>query len=485
MHDLRRRFRRRFALISTAVTLAVAAGVAVLITSTYWNLLMSIGEHRHGEMAAEFYGAATKQSGSFLDQARALGPEAARRHPEASRLTELAKTFGRATPLARLSIHDTDGFTLFSTDPQQVGAGPANWGSFTAARAGKVVAVRREMAAFRALDGTVETRMVMETFVPVRTPDGRTAIISVYTDTSGYQGIVWRYLSTLIAVVVGALFAVLGMLIFYVGRDRMLAEQQAKNAALAEAARLAEEASRLKSRFVASMGHELRTPLNAIIGFSEAMKGKIFGPLGPKYEEYAATIHASGRHLLAVVNDILDMARIDAGKVELNETVFPLHDALTHCARLIGGEAARHGLTLSVKLPESLPAFRGDEAKINQIVLNLLSNAVRYTPRGGALMLTAERSTGGSVAISVCDTGIGIPANELERVFEPFRQVENAKVKKSGGLGLGLNIAKAFADLHGAELMLESEVGRGTTARLVLPATRCAVMDPSGLPAAA
>jgi signal transduction histidine kinase len=485
MHDLRRRFRRRFALISAAVTVATAAGVAALITSTYWNLLMSIGEHRHGQLAAEFYVAAVEQSGAFLDQARALGPEAVRRHPEAARLTELAKTFGRATPLARLSIHDADGFTLFSTEPAQIGAPPANWASFAAARAGKVSAVRREIPGFRAVDGTTADRMVMETFAPVQAPGGRTAIISVYTDTSGYQGIVWRYLSTLIAVVVGALFAVLAMLIFYVGRDRMLAEQQDKNAALAEAARLAEEASRLKSRFVASMGHELRTPLNAIIGFSEAMKGKVFGPLGPKYEEYAATIHASGKHLLAVVNDILDMARIDAGKLELNETVFPLHDALTHCARLIAGEAARHGLTLSVRLPETLPAVRADESKINQIVLNLLANAVRYTPRGGALELTAERAAGGSVAIGVSDTGIGIPAEELGRVFEPFRQVDNVKVKNGGGLGLGLNIAKAFADLHGAALELESEVGRGTTARLVLPATRCSAAGPAGLPAAA
>jgi signal transduction histidine kinase len=485
MHDLRRRFRRRFALISTAVTLAAAVGVAVLITSTYWNLLMSIGERRHGEVAAEFYAAATEQSGAFLGQVRALGPEAARRHPEMAKLAELARSFARATRVVRLAIHDRDGLTLFSTDADEIGGYPANRRDFAAARAGNVTAARMTASAFRALDGTASDRKIVESFVPVRGTGGeQQAIVSVYSDATGYHVIVEHNLIILVAVVVGALFVVLGMLIFYVGRDRMFAEQEKKNAALAEAARLAEEASRLKSRFVASMGHELRTPLNAIIGFSEAMKGKIFGPLGPKYEEYAATIHASGRHLLAVVDDILDMARIDAGKVALNETVFSLHAALANCGRLIGAEAERHGLALTVRLPETLPAFKGDEAKINQIVLNLLANAVRYTPRGGALMLAAESCEGG-VAISVADTGIGIPAEQLGRVFEPFRQVEDAKVRKSGGLGLGLNIAKAFADLHGAELGLASEPGRGTTARLVLPASRCIATSSAGLPAAA
>ena len=210
------------------------------------------------------------------------------------------------------------------------------------------------------------------------------------------------------------------------------------------------------------------------------MKSKLFGPLGTaKYEDYAATIHASGKHLLAVVDDILDMARIDAGKIALNETVFSLRAALANCAAVIGVEAERHGQTLAVRIPETLPDLRGDEAKINQIVLNLLANAVRYTPRGGALMLAVEPRHDGGITVGVSDTGIGIPADQLERVFEPFRQVDDARVRKSGGLGLGLNIAKSFADLHQAELSLTSVPGRGTTARLVLPAFRLIAASPA------
>ena len=480
MHDLRRRFRRRFALISTAVTLTVAVGVAFLIANTYFHLLTSIGERRHSEIGTAFHAAAIAQSGEFLRQARALGPDAARRHPETARLAELAKSFARATRMVRLAIHDTDGQTLFSTNPEEIGTYPANRRDFDAARAGNVTAARMTVSAFHALDGSVLDRKILESFVPIQGADGHQLIISIYSDSTGYQFILRGNLAILIAVVVGALFAVLAMLIFYVGRDRVLAEQQGKHAALAETARLAEEASRLKSRFVASMGHELRTPLNAIIGFSEAMKAKLFGPLGSaKYEDYAGAIHTSGRHLLAVVDDILDMARIDAGKLALNETVFSLRAALSNCAAVIGVEAERRGQKLAVRIPEALPDMRGDEAKINQIVLNLLSNAVRYTPRGGALMLAIEPRHDGAITVSVSDTGIGIPADQLERVFEPFRQVDDARVRKSGGLGLGLNIAKAFADLHQAELGLASVVGRGTTARLVLPASRLVAASPA------
>jgi signal transduction histidine kinase len=276
------------------------------------------------------------------------------------------------------------------------------------------------------------------------------------------------------------------MLIFYVGRDRVLQEQQARNTALTESVRLAEEANRLKSRFVASMGHELRTPLNAIIGFSEAMKHRVFGPLGgAKYDEYASTIHASGRHLLAVVDDILDMARIEGGKAVLHESVFSPRAALTNCAQLVAAEAERNGQLFSARVADGLPAVRGDEAKIKQIVLNLLSNAVRYTPRGGRVSLSAESTIDGALVVTVTDNGIGIPADALAHVFEPFRQVADEQVRKKGGLGLGLNIAKSFADLHGAALMLESEHGRGTTARLVIPPERLVAASPLSLSAAA
>src|SRR6185503_19174656 len=254
--------------------------------------------------------------------------------------------YSHVTRLVRLALHDSDGLTLFSTAPEEIGTFPAATREFESARGDGAASNRRHVAAFANIDGQVADRIVVETFVAVEDSAGRPAVVSVASDTRGYYEVVRGQIWMLIAVVVGALFAVLGMLIFYVGRDRVLAEQQERNAALTESVRLAEEASRLKSRFVASMGHELRTPLNAIIGFSEAMKSKVFGPLGSaKYEEYAGTIHSSGRHLLAVVDDILDMARIEGGKAVLHESVFSLRAALGNCAQLIAPDTERHGLT--------------------------------------------------------------------------------------------------------------------------------------------
>jgi len=486
MNDLRRRFRRRFAIFSTVMTVAVAAGVCMLIVDTYWGMLTSFGERRHGEIAKQFYDAAAKRSGDFLGRARAMGPAAAREHAETSALATLAQSFSHGTRTVRLAILDHDGYVLFSTARAEIGTIAAKPHNLGVAREGEIASSRFARDGFSGVDGTTSNRKLFESLVPVQAADGRKAIVSVYSDVTGFNVIFEENLFSLLVAVVGGLFGVLGMLIFFVGRDRMLTEQQQKNAALTETVRLAEEASRLKSRFVASMGHELRTPLNAVIGFSEAMTHKIFGPLSsPKYEEYAATIHASGRHLLAVVDDVLDMARIEGGKAFVNESIFSIGTALTECGQAIALEAARHGLAFDLRIPDRLPDFRGDEAKIKQILFNLLANAMRYTPRGGSVALAAERRPDGGVAVSVTDTGIGIPADQIGRLFEPFRQADNAKARNAGGLGLGLSIAKAFADLHEASLSLESAPGRGTAARLVLPGARCLAARSPALSAAA
>ena len=473
MNDLRRRFRRRFAVISTAVTLVVAIGVALVIGHTYSRMLTHIGDIRANEIATAFYGETTRRTGEFLTAARKMPADALRAHPETLRIAEIAKVHIRGTRLMRLAIHDADGRVLFSTAPASIGTHPISRGELDTIRATDAPATSMPVMPSLSSDDAEKERTAYKAAIPIRAADGERIIVTLASDTAGYRTVIVSNLLLSVVAVVGALFAVLGMLIFYVGRDRVLQEQQQKNVALTESVRLAEEASRLKSRFVASMGHELRTPLNAIIGFSEAMKAKVFGPLGSgKYEEYATTIHSSGKHLLAVVDDILDMARIEGGKAVLNETIFSLRAALANCAQVIVSEAERHGLVFACRVPDGLPALRGDEAKIKQIVLNLLANAVRYTPRGGRVSLSAEQRADGSIAIAVTDNGIGIPADQLQSVFEPFRQVENERVKKSGGLGLGLNIAKSFAELHAARLWLESEPGRGTVVCLALPSER-------------
>jgi signal transduction histidine kinase len=229
-----------------------------------------------------------------------------------------------------------------------------------------------------------------------------------------------------------------------------------------------EAANRHKSEFLANMSHELRTPLNAIIGFSEVLQEKLFGELNEKQAEYTDDILTSGRHLLSLINEILDLSKVEAGRMELELATFDLPLAIDNARTFVRERATRHGITLDVKIDERLGDIVGDERKIKQILLNLLSNAVKFTPEGGRVGINA-RQTNGVVEISVTDTGIGISPVDQPKIFEEFRQVGTDYAHKVEGTGLGLTLAKKFVELHGGEIWVESEVGKGSTFVFTLP----------------
>jgi signal transduction histidine kinase len=229
-----------------------------------------------------------------------------------------------------------------------------------------------------------------------------------------------------------------------------------------------EAASRQKSEFLANMSHELRTPLNAVIGFSEVLLQRMFGELNDKQDEYLKDIYASGQHLLSLINDILDLSKIEAGRMELAPAPFHLPIALENAVTLVRERAARHGITLELDLDPRLGELVGDERKVKQVLLNLLSNAVKFTPEGGRMSLKAVL-TNGLVEISVSDTGIGIAPEDQAAIFEEFRQVGSDETRKQEGTGLGLTLAKKFVELHGGRLWVESELGRGSTFTFTLP----------------
>jgi signal transduction histidine kinase len=237
-----------------------------------------------------------------------------------------------------------------------------------------------------------------------------------------------------------------------------------------EKSRQLEVANKHKSDFLANMSHELRTPLNAIIGFSEVMLTGMAGPIPDNQKEFVGDIRDSGKHLLALINDILDLSKIEAGRMELDVSRFELRPAIDNALTLVRGRADRHEVRLETDIGAGVEAYDGDERKFKQILLNLLSNAVKFTPAGGRVTLAARRAPEGYV-FSVSDTGIGIAAEDQERIFEEFRQVGNDYARKAEGTGLGLTLTKRLVELHGGTIRVESAPGRGSTFTFVLPGT--------------
>jgi signal transduction histidine kinase len=240
---------------------------------------------------------------------------------------------------------------------------------------------------------------------------------------------------------------------------------------LAEAKLTAESASRLKSQFLATMSHELRTPLNAILGFSEVIRDGVFGrshASWEKYAEYSASIHASGRHLLSLISEILDLSKIEAGSYVLDLETIDLRDLVEGALTIVSPAAVKAGVELRPMLPETPVWLAADERAVRQIAINLLANAVKFTPKGGSV--TVEMNAGDSnVEFSVVDTGIGIAKEHVASVFELFRQVDSSIRRRHEGTGLGLAITKRLVELHGGTITLESELAVGTKVRVVLP----------------
>jgi signal transduction histidine kinase len=230
-----------------------------------------------------------------------------------------------------------------------------------------------------------------------------------------------------------------------------------------------EVANKHKSEFLANMSHELRTPLNAIIGFSEALIDKLFGDLTDKQLEYQKDIHQSGKHLLSLINDILDLSKIEAGRMELELSDFHLPTAISNAVTLIRERALRHGIALGVEIDPRLGNFQADERKVKQILLNLLSNAVKFTPDGGRVDLSATLDTD-KVEIAVKDTGVGISPEDQASLFEEFKQLGRDSSRKAEGTGLGLALTKRLVELHGGQILVDSALGKGSTFRVLLPA---------------
>ncbi|MBI2233687.1 MAG: PAS domain-containing sensor histidine kinase [Micavibrio aeruginosavorus] len=266
-----------------------------------------------------------------------------------------------------------------------------------------------------------------------------------------------------------------GNILYYEGSMEDITQRKEAEMNLRDAKIESDLANRAKSEFLANMSHELRTPLNAIIGFSEIIKNEVFGPVGQRqYWEYASDIHASGKNLLKIINDILDVARIDAGERQLNETVIYLNKMIQSCLDLLGPKIEANDMIVTNLVLDGAPAVIGEEIAIKQMVTNLLSNAVKFTPKGGLITITQELDQEGALRLSITDTGVGLSEEEVERAMSRFGQVDTALSRSTSGAGLGLTLVRSLISLHGGELEMFSQKGIGTTVTLVFPARRVA-----------
>ncbi|HVC52943.1 MAG TPA: ATP-binding protein [Stellaceae bacterium] len=266
---------------------------------------------------------------------------------------------------------------------------------------------------------------------------------------------------------------------------KLQSEREAAYEQLRAAKEEAEAASRAKSGFLATMSHELRTPLNAIIGFSEMMQREVLGTLGnEQYRTYVSDIHASGTHLLQIINDILDLSKAESGKLELYEDVFDLRDIIRAVGQLTSTRIRQAGLSNATHLPADLPLLRADERKTKQVLLNLVTNAAKFTPSGGHIEVIGAFDRQAGLMLTVADSGIGIAHNDIARVLEPFVQVDSSLSRQHQGTGLGLPLVKAIIELHGGSLMLDSTVGVGTRVTITFPPDR-AVFDAAARPLSA
>ncbi|HYM01679.1 MAG TPA: ATP-binding protein [Stellaceae bacterium] len=275
-------------------------------------------------------------------------------------------------------------------------------------------------------------------------------------------------------VLAAALFCVLAGVVLVATLLQFLRqrEREANIDALRAAKEEAEMASRSKSEFLANMSHELRTPLNAVIGFSDILAGEKFGSLGnARYVDYAKDIRDCGKHLLSLINDVLEMSKIEYGQLALTEELVDLHGVIDTCLRLIHQRAEDAGVMLAVDVPPDLPPLQADTRRLKQILLNLLSNSVKFTQPGGKVSIRAAAGADG-ISLVVEDTGIGIAPHDLETALRPFGQIDSGLARKYQGTGLGLPLAKAMVELHGGAFAITSAPGRGTTVTILLPAAR-------------
>lgn len=462
-----------FAAIGAAIFLVAAGLFGYFNWTRSVSQLTALGEDYNVTLATALSNAARGELEPLLRAVVTMDGKDLTRDPRTAALRAAVLDLAAGTRVAKVKIYDTNGLTVFSTDPSQIGEEPGLYPRLRAALAGETVSEIAYGEDFVDFGGRRVQADLLSSYLPIRAADGQTiGVFEVDTDITELSAETVATEVFNFAILLLCFGAIYGLSLATVAAgSRTVARQHQESLELAAAMARVQAADRAKSEFLANISHELRTPLNAIIGFSEIIKDQSFGPIEPsRYRDYAVEIHQSGQCLLAIIDDVLDLVKIEAGSARpvLSE-VDParLIDAAVTRIR-DRAEAAEVNLTL--RLTQQLPSISTDPRRLNQLLTGILSNAIKFTPHGGRVSVRARwNEAADRVEISIADTGIGIAPEDIPVTLAPFGRVDGAAHSKYPGAGLGLPLAKRFAVLLGGEIEIESRLGQGTEITLRLP----------------
>ncbi len=466
---------RNFAILS-AITIAVAALLLILVQRNMTaTQVRHVAESHNAHFTRTVANQLWNDAAPLLAQAAALGPAALPGDARFRALDRAVRDALGGTAVVKLKIYDLDGFTAYSTDPADLGRSHAEDPSFRTARAGGTAVQHDFRARLLGIDGPVEDRWILSSYLPGRPGPGAgevAGVLEVYTDITAIHDELRTVALWNVGLTSAGFMVVFLILLAIVWRaDRTLRARHAENLRLAAGKARAEAASRAKDEFLANMSHELRTPLNAIIGFSEIMGGELRGPIGrTEYRDYANDITRSGRSLLGFIDRVLELVRAENGTLLLDVAEVNINFVIERALAALAGDAERAGVVLEARPAGTPLIIATDAARLHGVLLDLVSNGVKFTPRGGKVTVTAERRRDGAgVRITVRDTGIGMRADDVPVATALFGHIEDVMSRSHPGAGLGLPHSRRIMEVLGGDFALETAPGRGTTVTLTLP----------------